>query len=188
MTACPVAVGENRTLSVEVSSESEVPLRVAPGTIGVWFASTNTRATRSFADGLWPLGADERRRAGRFRFKRDSRSFVIGRQLVRTLVGRARARPPAGLVLAPGRSGKPELAGDAEPSITFDLAHSGTEVVCALAWGRRLGADMERERDELDVRTLARQFVCRDEVLKLEAGVERHAWRFEEFACDEERL
>jgi 4'-phosphopantetheinyl transferase len=96
---------------------------------------------------------------------------VLGKRLARTLLGRSLHRPPESIEFAAGPAGKPELAGSvARSGLAFNLAHSGTEVVCAVAVGRPVGVDIERERDDLGLLDLAHRFFCPNEIQRLEAG------------------
>jgi 4'-phosphopantetheinyl transferase len=93
------------------------------------------------------LAAAERRRAESFHFDRDRNRFVVGRGLVRTVLGRyLRARPEA-IWLEYGQNGKPLLAGRfARSGLQFNLAHCEDLALLAVARGRVVGVDLERIR------------------------------------------
>jgi 4'-phosphopantetheinyl transferase len=142
---------------------------LAPNVIQVWFASTSSCGDSALSDLAW-LSSEERRRAHSFRFDKDRRVFVLGKRVVRTVLGRALGRPPEAVVFAAKPKGKPELAPGTEPSgLAFNLAHSGTEVVCAIAFRRYVGVDIEQER-EVDPLELAGRFFCGTEIRQLEAA------------------
>jgi 4'-phosphopantetheinyl transferase len=150
----------------------------APDTIELWFGSTSSLGDLDAVDNLWPLSVDERERAARFRFEQDRRAFVLGKRMVRMLLGRALDRPPESVAVAVGPAGKPQLAeGDVGSGLTFNVAHSGTEVVCAIASGRPVGVDIERERDILDLQGLAQRFFCAAEIRELDASTPARARR-----------
>jgi 4'-phosphopantetheinyl transferase len=97
------------------------------------------------------LSGDERQRAGRFRFPRDSARFVAARGSLRMILGTLLAVDPAQIRLVYDAHGKPELA---EPfdreGLRFNLSHSEGIAICAVARGRRIGVDIERVRPLAD--------------------------------------
>src|SRR5262249_51380525 len=95
----------------------------------------------------------------------------LGKRMARVLLGRALERPPETLVFAAGATAKPQLVESGVASgVTFNVAHSGTELVCAIASGRPVGVDIESERDDLDLVALARRFFCAGEIRQLETS------------------
>ncbi len=78
----------------------------------------------------------------------------------------------------PGPFGKPALAGlGAGSDLSFNLSHSGHWVLCALARGRRLGVDVEREREGMEYVALAERFFCPREISLLATGPEPETCR-----------
>lgn len=115
---------------------------------------------RRKADTLEPLlSEDEVERADRFRFERDRRRYVVGRGLVRTLLGRYLRRDPAGLVFRYGRYGRPEL-----PTLSFNVSHSGETALVAVALDGDVGVDVEQLRPEPAEEEVAERFFSRREV------------------------
>ncbi|MDO8544833.1 MAG: hypothetical protein Q7S40_30685 [Opitutaceae bacterium] len=71
------------------------------------------------------VSAAEAERARQFRFERDRRRFVLGRGILRTILGRYLDQPAERIELRYGANGKPMLAGDApEPRLHFNVAPS----------------------------------------------------------------
>ncbi|MCP4165289.1 MAG: 4'-phosphopantetheinyl transferase superfamily protein [Chloroflexi bacterium] len=99
------------------------------------------------------LAEEERRRASRFLFIEDKRRFILGRGILRHLLGGYLGRPPPDLELATNQYGKPALAG--EPALQFNLSHSGDRILHAFAWHRRLGVDVEAIRPLKDLDQMA---------------------------------
>ena len=98
----------------------------AADVIALWFASTVSHEESALED-LGPLAEDERVRARRFHFAKDRHVFVLGKRLVRSVLGEALQESAAALVFEAGPHGKPRLAGAAARSgLDFNLAHSGT--------------------------------------------------------------
>ena len=116
----------------------------SPGTVDVWSASLEPPAP---LDAHLPgyLSPDERERAERFVFARDRDRFVAGRAFLRLLLAQYLGCEPRALRFRYGPHGKPALA-DERSDLRFNLAHSGTLAVCALARGSELGVDVERLR------------------------------------------
>ena len=114
------------------------------------------------------LSADETERADRFRFKTDRRRYVVGRGLLRTLLGSYSCTRPDEVRLWYTPLGKPGLVAPAI-DLRFNVSHSEGLVLIALALGRDLGVDLERMRDVDDWRELAGRFFAPREVAALDA-------------------
>jgi 4'-phosphopantetheinyl transferase len=95
------------------------------------------------------LNDSQRRRADRFRFDRDRLRHVLTHGVVRQVLGQALGLPSAGLRFVTGPQGKPALAAGAPADLRFNLAHAGDWLYLALALGREVGVDVERQRPEI---------------------------------------
>lgn len=127
------------------------------------------------------LSAEEQLRAARFVFPRDRRRFVVGRSVLRAMLGRYLGRDPRQIALAYGEQGKPRLA-DGGGDLLFNLAHAHELMVVALARGRELGVDLERIRPLDDVGGLAASVFAPEELATLRSlppGSRQEAF----FAC-----
>ncbi len=121
------------------------------------------------------LSADERERAGRFRFERDRRRFVVARGVLRRLLGRYLDREPARVRFGYGPRGKPFVA--AGGGLRFNLSHSAGLALLAFGWRREVGVDVERVRPVPEAEDIARRYFSRweeAELRRLPAG-ERQA-------------
>jgi 4'-phosphopantetheinyl transferase len=118
------------------------------------------------------LSIDEIDRAGRFRFARDCKRFVVARAVLRCLLGRYTGRSPKAIEFAYGPFGKPLLA-QANRPLQFNLAHSGDLAVYAVALDDPVGVDVEIEKGRLDAESLARRFFSPRERAILESVAER---------------
>lgn len=156
-------------------------IELPAGVVDVWQASLDPPA--GAIDGLAHLlSTDERNRADRFRFAHLRRRFIVGRGLLRTLLGRYVQRAPEQLVFDYGPRGKPKLIAAAGDSIEFNLAHTDDAAIFAFAWGRRVGIDIERMRQLDDLELLARHNFAPVEVqtwIRLPASQQAAAF----FAC-----
>lgn len=129
------------------------------------------------------LSEEEALRAARIGMAAARAQFVIGRTLLRYVLGHYLGREPASLRFAIGPHGKPALRGEgAEPDLQFNLSHSGDEIVLALAWRSPVGIDVEARRplDRLDA--LARRCLAPSEQAELDglagAAATRAFFRF----------
>jgi hypothetical protein len=88
------------------------------------------------------LSSEERAKADAFHFEADRHRAIVGRGLLRHLLGKCLNRPPDALQIFAGLNGKPELvpALDATP-VAFNISHSGDWVLVALAQQRAVGVD-----------------------------------------------
>ncbi len=145
-------------------------LPLAPDEVHVWTASRDAPDDAVGAmRGL--LDDDERRRADRFASAEDRRRFAVGRGLLRTILGRYLDRAPGSLRFVANAHGKPGLdpGSGVDPTLRFNLAHSGSLVVYALARGRELGVDIEWVRPEFGGEAIAGRFFAPGEVAALRA-------------------
>jgi 4'-phosphopantetheinyl transferase len=139
--------------------------------VHVWRATLAWPETA--ADGLKQcLAADERDRMERFRFEKDRRRYLIGRGLLRSLLGRYLDLAPQSLCFESTAAGKPYLASGQE-ELQFNLTHSGEYVLIAIADGRAVGIDVEEVRDDFDAGEIAAHFFSPNEQRELETLTER---------------
>lgn len=97
------------------------------------------------------LDGPERLRAERFVGMEARNEFVFGRALLRLLLGGVLRVDPTEVAIGYESRGKPRLiSGSAEGDIRFNLAHSNSLVVIALAKGREVGVDVEWTGREMD--------------------------------------
>lgn len=114
---------------------------------------------RTIDDALLPgymswLSPGELARHARFMRPQRQRQFVLGRALLRTVLGHALGVPPAAIVLEE-RAGQAPLSPAGAPS--FSLSHSGHWIACAVSRQTALGLDIEMMDKSRDVLALARQ-------------------------------
>jgi 4'-phosphopantetheinyl transferase len=108
---------------------------------------------------LGTLAPDEIERAGRFRFERDRRRFIVGRGVLRAILGRYLAVEPRLISFLYGKRGKPRLADEFDiPALQFNLAHSGELALYAFGLGRRIGIDVEYVRPLSDAEEISARF------------------------------
>jgi len=103
-------------------------------------------------------------RADRFHFEKDRRQFVVGRGLLRTLLGRYLNLKPDTLRFGYAAQGKPFLMGI---GCRFNLSHSGGVALIAVTANREAGIDLERIRPEFANETIAEEFFSSQEIAAL---------------------
>lgn len=127
--------------------------------VHVWLARS-----RVDADGMRRLEAylsrDERRRADGFALERPRHAFIAVRGVLRVLVGAYLNQPPRAIALSYRPTGKPILRGS---GLEFNLSHSEDLALVAVAWGRRLGVDLERIRHPAPLDVATRFFSPREQ-------------------------
>ena len=141
----------------------EIPEReLAAGEVHVWSLPLDISQSclASVTEFLTP---DERNRADRFRFEVHRNRFVVGRGLLRVILGRYCDVPPERLRFNYGRNGKPGLApgGGARHTggaLHFNLAHSEGVGVLAVTQTGPVGVDVEQVRRLLEFKELVGQF------------------------------
>ena len=114
-----------------------VPLRPESAVLARW------RAT---------LSPDERARAARMRVA--GPSWAAARGALRAILGAYLGRPPASLEFAHAPLGKPRLVDPNAPH--FSVAWREDLVLVGVASDREVGVDLEREQEDADVDSLAR--------------------------------
>ena len=114
------------------------------------------------------LSPDELDRAARFYFPKDQQRFIAARGVLRDTLARYLGRSPAELHFSYASFGKPSLASDcAADNLRFNLSHSGSIGLYAVARQREVGIDLERIEPKFAGDGIAERFFSRNEVAKL---------------------
>ena len=114
------------------------------------------------------LDDDERRRVDRVGTEQGRRRFIVGRGLLRMILGRYLAVDPRTLRFTYGPQGKPALA-DLSSGIPlhFNVAHADDLAVYAVTLDRRIGVDVERLRPGFGGERIAERFFSAAEIAAL---------------------
>lgn len=110
------------------------------------------------------LSPDERQRADRYRFERDRSRYIVGRGLLRRLLGRYCVCSAEEVRFEYGRFQKPELA-DRGP--WFNLSHSGSLALYAVTGIGEIGIDVELDDTAFAQERIAERFFSASEVAVL---------------------
>jgi 4'-phosphopantetheinyl transferase len=110
------------------------------------------------------LSPDEQERSNRFHFEPDRRRYLIGRGVLKILLGRRLETNPETLRFDYNAYGKPALAADlAHSRLQFNLSHSGELVLVAITLDRAIGVDVERIRTDVPAGQIAARFFSANE-------------------------
>lgn len=116
------------------------------------------------------LADHERSRALDFKFPRDSRRFVVARAALRHILATVLDTEPRSLQFSTSIYGKPRLT---KGNVHFNLSHSGTVALIAVARDRELGIDIEEMRYLDDAVSIARNFFAPEEARRLAVMTDR---------------
>lgn len=143
--------------------ELQVPPLV-PGVIQLWHARAAEAWDSPLGESLWSLlTAEEVRRAKRFMFAANRQEFVVGRALVRLILGQHLDISPREVQLCRGPFGKPEL--DRRRSVApvyFNVSHSAGLVAAAFSLEGAIGIDVEAAARAISPSVQRRVFTPRE--------------------------
>lgn len=136
----------------------------AAGEVHVW--QTLRLRSAAPADAWTLLTADERARAGSYRFAPDRALYVAARGWLRQVLASYLGMAPKDLRFTYGRRGKPELVGEAA-GLAFNLSRRGDRALVAVARGHRVGIDLEEIRADFPFEGVAEATFSRREQARL---------------------
>jgi 4'-phosphopantetheinyl transferase len=115
------------------------------------------------------LSIDEIERAARFYFETDRRRFIIARGALRTILGHYLGKKPNAIIFETTAFGKLMIADTLKQgNIDFNVSHSDELVLYAVTLNKKIGIDVERIRDLIDVLQIANKFFSPNEIAILE--------------------
>jgi 4'-phosphopantetheinyl transferase len=117
------------------------------------------------------LSPDEKSRAQKFRFTKDSRNFIIARGILRSLIGKYLKIKPAEISFRYSEFGKPGIADN--HSLQFNISHSKNIALFAFIKKLNVGVDVEFVNPDIEVKDIAEKFFSPNEVLNLYALPEK---------------
>ena len=107
------------------------------------------------------LSDAERARAHRFGHVRLRERYIMGRGMLRQILGTALGSSAPSIVIVRGERGRPQLAG--QPALDFNVTHTHEVAMIATARGVRVGVDVERLDRQVNTAGIARKFLADDE-------------------------
>jgi 4'-phosphopantetheinyl transferase len=169
-----------------LNDRSDQPLiRLAASDIHLWLTDyeqiTDARLHGSYRQ---ILSDDERQQEPRFHFAKDRRRYLVTRALLRTVLSRYAAIPPASWTFSTNAYGRPEIANVdvAAEQLCFNISHTHSLIVLGITHDRALGVDVENVKTRQAALESAGRFFAPTEVAalaELEYGA-RH-YRFFEY-------
>ena len=109
------------------------------------------------------LTDEEKELADRFRFDNDRQNFVLRRGLLRQLLGDTLGVAPSLIRFESTPVGKPFIAYPKNSGLSFNLSHSGRQIVYAFSRHPETGIDIERIRTVDDIDQLALKYFSAEE-------------------------
>lgn len=150
--------------------------------VHVWRASLE-RDAAGLEDAASTLSREETARARSFVVKEKGDLYTVGRAVLRRILAGYLQVEPRDVEITCSPGGKPCLGGrSASRGIRFNVSHTGSLALYAVAMGREVGIDVERVRADLGDENLARRFFSPREVESLRA-LPREVRREGFFAC-----
>jgi 4'-phosphopantetheinyl transferase len=113
---------------------------------------------------LQTLDEDEKARAGRFHFEKHRRRFVVGRGVLRSLLGRYLDVRAGDVRFVYGPYGKPALDAAHESALRFNASHSHELGVYAFVLDYEAGIDVEYIKEDFATQEIAERFFSKYEV------------------------
>ncbi|PEU19244.1 MULTISPECIES: 4'-phosphopantetheinyl transferase superfamily protein [unclassified Bacillus (in: firmicutes)] len=105
------------------------------------------------------LSPDEKEKYQRYHSKEDALRYVMGRGIIRILLGGYTGIAPEDLEFEYSQKGKPTLKSTRNRNkICFNLSHSAEALVVAITVDREVGIDIEEIKELPEEELLARQF------------------------------
>lgn len=152
------------------------PLALGETQVDLWLIDLDRSETEWRSLAAW-LSADEIERAGRFRFDRDRRRYVVARASLRKILGRYVDSRPGEVRFIYGDYGKPELDPALGSQISFNLSHSGEKGLLGVsrAGVGEVGVDIEYlDRHLWDVNETAESVFTEREIAELKSYAEEN--------------
>jgi len=107
------------------------------------------------------LSTDESQRAAKFRFDKDRHRFMASHVALRNVISCYLDREPQQINFTVGEYGKPAIPSDI--NLEFNLSHSGDYALIGIARERKVGIDVERFRQDMEIDKIARRFFSEEE-------------------------
>jgi len=133
--------------------------------IHLWRASLDENDPSVIQDWKSQLAQDVLARASRFVFPLDRDRYIVGRGILRAILGRYMRWSSAAVEFTYEAHGKPRLRlGDADPPIRFNVSHSGGLAVYAFSCSREIGIDIEAIQPDVALEDIAEHFFSSKEL------------------------
>jgi len=161
------------------SSSLPTKPRLGADNIHVWLA---LRKAGELVQDDWQalLSPDESGRMARYRFPRDQQDYLFARGMLRILLGAYVELAPERLSFSYSNQGKPSLANsDVKERVSFNLSHTNGAAMLAVCQTGEIGADIEAEREDVEIEQIASRFFSlaeREELMQVPEECRRAAF------------
>lgn len=143
-------------------------LEVAEGEVHLWALSLDN-GVHAIEGCARLLSGEEHARAARFVYQEHRNELILSHGMLRHILGRYLRTAPDAISFDVGPGGKPVLAGYSH-GLSFNLSHSRGRAVIAVSDGREVGIDVEEERPDVDMLSIASAYFCRSELAAIRSA------------------
>ncbi len=166
MRSTTTAAGFKAERSDKSSSPFALPpsdLALSSGEVHIWLAALDQSGPH-IHNLMRTLSADECMRAGDYYFERDRKRYLVGRGILRTILGLYLHVEPDVLHFQYGKYGKPVLADTfGRETLHFNLSHSNEIALFAFTRQCEIGVDIEHLSGISEIEQIADRFFSRRE-------------------------
>lgn len=151
-------------------NDSRANREIDPDDVAIWYAWLDQIDPGPFEK---ILSADELMRAARYKNRDAANRFIIGRGILRTVLGRYLRIDKELLTFSSTRFGRPFLTGFSDKSVDFNVSHSGNLLAIAISATRKVGIDVECINEDIDTHAASAIVFSPEEVAFLNANENR---------------
>lgn len=134
--------------------------------VHIWLINFE-KAEKNRADFKKLLSQEERERAARFYFDKDTLRYSVTRALLRSVLAKMLHVTPQEIEFIHNQYGKPAL--NQKTNLYFNISHSGNYGLMAITDRTEIGVDVEHFRKEMTAENIAQRFFSPKEVADFNA-------------------
>lgn len=149
-------------------------ISLAPGDLHLWITSLK-HSINQIEELKRVLSKEELLRSQKFKVKKVQEEFIVGRGILKKILGRYLNRSANEIELDYEAMGKPKLTENLQnicPEIAFNLSHSHGFALYGITSNAYLGVDIEHRDRELNFEELAHRFLSPTEALEIKNAQE----------------
>ncbi len=141
------------------------PKALSDNEVQIWIVNIETlKVKQDFFYDL--LNKDETRRASKFRFEKDSSTFILTRGVLKWLLGHYLNQSPNTISFEYGPFGKPYYMN--QKNLNFNVSHSGSIAVIGFVRQLEFGIDVEYVKHDFDVMDIVDNYFSKKEIAALQ--------------------
>ncbi len=153
-----------------VAKSQDLPATLPPGEVHLWCLPDDPACVGSICtDGIALLSLPEKQHFADMTHRPMAKRFLQGRLLMRRVLARYLGEEPTALAFRYNANGKPELDGLPATPLSFNLSHSASDVVLAVARTSAIGVDIESMHRADAAHRISQRFFSKSEIRDLEA-------------------